>query len=109
MDAARDRIAALEAVINGWQLRATVLADRIEAEQEAELRYEAGMYQSLYETAKARIEALEATAQSLRWEIAKLMDKHGIAPAKPQFWIELEALISTVTSAERAALAEGQD
>ena len=29
-------------------------------EQEAELRYEAGMYQSLYETAKTRIEALEA-------------------------------------------------
>jgi hypothetical protein len=30
-------------------------------EQEAELRYEAGMYQALYENAKNRIEALEAT------------------------------------------------
>jgi hypothetical protein len=28
-------------------------------------------------------------------EVAKLMDKHGIAPAKPQFWLDLEALTST--------------
>jgi DNA replication initiation complex subunit (GINS family) len=32
-------------------------------QQAAELRYEAGMYQSLYETAKKRIEALEAALQ----------------------------------------------
>jgi hypothetical protein len=33
-------------------------------------------------------------------EIAKLMDKHGIAPAKPAFWIELEeALEAALQSA----------
>jgi type II secretory pathway component PulM len=33
-------------------------------EQEAELRYEAGMYQSLYENAQARIETLEAALRN---------------------------------------------
>jgi cobalamin biosynthesis protein CobD/CbiB len=37
--------------------------------------------------------SIERPARSLGKEIARLMDKHGIAPAaKPQFWIELEAL-----------------
>ncbi len=35
-------------------------------EQEAELRYEAGMYQSLYEVARARIEALEAALREIK-------------------------------------------
>jgi site-specific recombinase len=35
-------------------------AGQMSEEQEAELRYEAGMYQSLYEKAKDRIAALEA-------------------------------------------------
>jgi hypothetical protein len=25
-------------------------------------------------------------------EVAKLMDKHGLGPAKPEFWLDLEAL-----------------
>jgi hypothetical protein len=42
------------------------------------------------------IERLNVPAQgTLGKEIAKLMDKHGIAPAKPQFWLDLEALTST--------------
>ena len=45
----------------------SLAADRIEAleGQAAELRYEAGMYQSLYENAKARIEALEAALREI--------------------------------------------
>ena len=39
-------------------------------EQEAELRYEAGMYQSLYEKAKDRIEVLETALR----EIVKICD-----------------------------------
>ena len=43
-------------------------------EQAAELRYEAGMYQSLYEVAAARIEALEAelsTAQQVIYDLTE--------------------------------------
>jgi hypothetical protein len=37
--------------------------------------------------------ALRAQPQrSLGIEVAKLMDKHGLGPAKPQFWLDLEAI-----------------
>lgn len=42
----------------------------------------------------------DAAQPSLGKEIAKLMDKHGITPAKPQFWLELEALTSPMSSTE---------
>jgi hypothetical protein len=62
-------------------------------EQEAELRYEAGMYQALYENAKNRIEALEAALR----EIAELADSDdGISPREA---IEIASV----------ALAEEQD
>jgi uncharacterized coiled-coil protein SlyX len=55
-------------------------------EQEAELRYEAGMYQSLYETAKARIEALEKHKRLQTEDIMNLGAQLG------QAWVRIEAL-----------------
>ena len=43
-------------------------------EEAANLRYEAGMYQSLYENAAARIDALEAALRTLLKEPPSILD-----------------------------------
>lgn len=63
-------------------------------EQKAELRYEAGMYQSLYENAKARIEALEAALREI------------MTAVKDEEWDKAPPHIYEIA---RAALAPEQD
>ena len=71
-------------------------------EQEAELRYEAGMYQSLYENAKARIEALEAALREIAGQM--LIDEHD-----EDYNGDYETGYEAIVRIARAAFAPEQD
>jgi hypothetical protein len=45
-----------------------------------------------YERRRRELSPLAESQRSLGREVARLMDKHGLGPAKPQFWLDLEAL-----------------
>lgn len=64
---------------------------------------------ALYEAIRKQTDYDHGYADGVEWattrnqsftgsEVAKLMDKHGISPARSQFWLDLEALTSSVTS-----------
>jgi hypothetical protein len=88
-------------------------------EQEAELRYEAGMYQSLYENAKARIATLEAALRAcVQYHVKAASDCRAIAAVNQNNDLGEDSLTAAIDhdiAAEdigeiaRAALAEEQD
>jgi hypothetical protein len=57
-----------------------------------------------YERRRRELAPLAEPQRSLGREVAKLMDKHGLGPAKPQFWLDLEAIAEPQAAVEPQTL-----